>query len=199
METQIKTSIFEDIIETLINNGDIDICPEYGEFGYALDDDKRGILFGNWNDFDKYPNFMERLENEYEIEWHDEWIIDYNNGKAYRTSPDSYGWEQQFRITDCGELITPDDDVSEWIDECVVDYNTYTSKISALPSFIDEDEIIAEGFKLIGEDYENGWYGKEDRPEEIAEDLIEAKGFNEVLFQVDFVSQFNLGFKVYAK
>ena len=199
METQIKTTIFEDIIETLISNGDIDICHEYGEMGYTLDDDKKGILFGNWNDFDRYPNFMERLENEYEIEWHDEWIIDYDNSKAYRTSPDSYGWEQQFRITDCGELITPDDDVSEWIDECVVDYNTYTSKISALPSFIDEDEIIGEGFELIGEDYENGWYGKEDRPEEIAEDLIEDKGFNEVLFQIDFVSQFNLGFKVYAK
>lgn len=199
MNAQIKTSIFEDIIETLIKNGDIDICLEYGEMGYTLDDDKKGILFGDWNDFDKYPNFMERLESEYEIEWHDEWTIDYNSSKAYRTSPDSYGWEQQFRITDCGELITPDDDVSEWIAECVVNCNTYTSKISALPSFIDEDEIIGEGFKLIGEDFENGWYGKEDRPEEIVEDLIEDKGFNEVLFQIDFVSQFNLGFKVYAK
>ena len=199
MNAQIKTSIFEDIIESLIKSGDIDICHEYGEMGYTLDDDKKGILFGNWNDFDKYPNFMERLESEYEIEWHDEWVIDYNNSKAYRSSPDSYGWEQQFRTTECGELITPDDDVSEWIAECVVNYNTYTSKISALPSFIDEDEIIGEGFKLIAEDFENGLYGKVDRPEEIAEDLIEDKGFNEVLFQIDFVSQFNLGFKVYAK
>src|SRR5690554_2608429 len=111
----------EQVLNALLDSGEIEqICSEYGEQGYILEVGKEAILFANWNNFDKYPNFMEWLENNYELEWLDEWIIDYDYSKAYRISPDSYNWQQQVRITDCGELITPDSDIEDWIEYCVM-------------------------------------------------------------------------------
>lgn len=61
----------------------------YAESGY--DTPKRGILFANWNRFPRgFDSVLERAG--YAVEWSDEWTTCEDCGKAYRTSPDSYGW-----------------------------------------------------------------------------------------------------------
>lgn len=187
----------ENIIELLVNRFEIGICSEYGEMGYELPEGKKAILFGDWNDLDKYPNILNYLEDNYELEWQDEWYIDYNTGKAYRTKGDSYEWQSQIMYSESvGGYLTPDDDISDWIDE--VKITAPSGTIKALPSFICEDEIEKEGFKLIEENFENGYYGKVDNPEDIAEKLFK-EGFKEVLFQLEYNSQFSMGFRAYAK
>lgn len=187
----------EKIVELLENGFEIGICSEYGEMGYELPEGKKAILFGNWNYLDKYPNIMKYLEENYELEWYDEWYICYNTGKAYRTQPNSYGWESQIMYSESiGGYLTPDDDISFWIDEAKI--SDYNETIKALPSFFCGDEIEKEGFKLIGETFENGYYGKVDSPKEIAKELFE-EGFTELVFQIDYTSQFSTGFKAYAK
>lgn len=187
----------ERVLEELMNNGDIDSCSEYGEPGYSLEEGKKGILFGNWNDLDKHPNFMEWVEENYAIEWNDEWVISYEHGKAYRCSPDSYSWQQAFKYTDDGEMITMDDEPSEWIESCKVDDRTMVHTPSALPWFITEDDLIAEGFELIDDDLESGWYGRADSPQEILEKYLGE--YREIVFSLNGVGQFSVGFAVYGR
>ena len=187
----------EKIVELLENRFHIDYSLIYGEMGYELPEGKKAILFGNWNYLDKYPNIMEYLEENYELEWYDEWYVCYKTGKAYRTQPNSYSWESQIMYSESiGGYLTPDDDISFWIDE--VKISDYNETIKALPSFFCGDEIEKEGFKLIGETFENGYYGKVDNPKDISEELFK-EGFKEVLFQLEYNSQFSMGFRAYAK
>ena len=187
----------EKIVELLVNKFHIDYSLIYGEMGYKLPEGKKAILFGDWNDFDKYPNIMEYLEENYELEWFDEWHIDDNTGKAYRKSGNSYEWESQIMYSESiGGYFTPDDSISYWIDEVKITSSSET--IKALPSFICKDEIEREGFKLIEENFENGYYGKVDNQKDITEELFK-EGFKEVLFQLEYNSQFSMGFRAYAK
>lgn len=189
----------ESVLNNLLENGKIEqICSEYGEQGYSLEEGKQAILFADWNDFDKHPNFMAWLEENYEIEWSDEWIVDYETDKCYRTTGDSYGWEQSFRINENGELITPDSDIEDWIDFCKIDYDTDKNATpNVLPSFVDTDELIDTGFELINDDLESGWYNRNDDPTEIAESLLE-QGYIAVIFKLSGVGQFSVNFEVYA-
>lgn len=181
------------VLKNLLNCGVIEnSCDSYGEQGYELGEGKRYILLSNWNEFDSHPNFLEWLEENFELEWSDEWVIDYSTMMCYRTSPDSYGWEQQFRFSECGDLITPESDIQDWIDCSVNNLKT------ALPSFIDEDKILEQGFKLKKEGLENGFLrGMNDNPEAILDELRNV--YEEVLFKLEYVSQFSLGFRVYVR
>jgi hypothetical protein len=194
MENLLKTTL-----DNLLENGAIEeACFEYGEQGYTLPENKVGILFANWNKFDKYKNFMEWLEQNYELEWSDEWIIDYNESRAYRTVADSYSWQQQFRVSENGELITPDSDIEDWIESCKFDRNNYKTANSCLPDFM-EEELESAGFVLLDEGFENGWYGRSDNPKDIAENIFNASEHNELIFVLDSVGQWAITFKVYGR
>jgi hypothetical protein len=78
---------------------------EYAERGYS--NPSKGILFANWNYF---SNDVFRLLESYgfECEWSDEWSTCSDCGKAFRTSPDSYGWQPSyFWASDC-EMVCVD-------------------------------------------------------------------------------------------
>lgn len=191
-------TLLENIIDEMVNsgNGDVDACSDYGEMGYEKEHKDKPILFADWNPlYDKYPNVMEYIENNYNFEWIDEWVIDYNNDKCYRCVGDSYGWEQQFRVVD-GELLTPDCDPEDWIDYTKIDQNN-NYEMRVLPSFLDI-ELDDYGFELINDDLENGWYGRNDDPQTISDDLFE-QGFKEVIFVLKSNSQFATYFEVWAK
>lgn len=196
--TRLVDTLLKNIIDEMVynGNGDIDYCSEYGEMGYSKENEDKPILFANWNPlYEKYPNVMEYIENNYNFEWSDEWIIDYNNDKCYRCVGDSYGWEQQFRIID-GELLTPDCDPEEWIDYAKIDQNN-NYEMRALPSFLDID-LNDYGFELMDDYLENGWYGRNDDPQAISDDLFK-QGFEEVIFVLQGVVQFAIHFEVWAK
>jgi len=192
-------NLLEKVLDSLLENSVIDEhCLSYGEIGYNLGEGRKGILLANWNKFDKHSNFMEWLEQHYELEWSDEWIVDYNDLTAYRTTADSYSWQQQFRITDCGELITPNSDIEDWVEHCKFDRNNYKVANSCLPDFM-EEQLEEAGFTLLEEDFEDGWYGKNDNPTEIAERIFDDTEYNELIFVLDSVGQFAITFKVYGR
>ena len=169
----------------------VDYCTRYGEPGYT--NPEKCIFFANWNDVPK--RIQDGLESQgYALEWCDEWYIDYNNnGKAYRTSPNSYGWESHIMFSEvAGDYLTPDDDIADWIAQCE------NNARCALPSWWDASDIEAHGWKRTDDTYESGLHpGQNDSPKKIA-DAIRKAG-KEFLFQINRVGQFDVRFHVWIK
>lgn len=186
----------EQILNNLIEMSDIDMCGNYGEMGYKLEG-KKGVLLSNWDKFNKYPNFMEWLENSYELECSDEWIIDYDLDKCYRVVGNSYGWQIQIRINDTGEIITPDSDIDLWVEYCKVDLNRTENR--CLPYFMVERLKSETDFELIQDDFEHGFYGKTDKPAEIAKKIFQDTDYKDLIFVLDYSGQFSIGFSLYGR
>jgi hypothetical protein len=174
----------DDIITWLREVHHAEYCSGYGELGYHSPE--KGIIFANWNDIDS--DIQDLLtDNGYELEWSDEWYIDYDNDKAWRTSPDSHHWICAIKFCD-GYVLTPDDDVSEWIEECENDHN------SALPGWITDEQLLEHGYVLIDQ-YENGFHpGQNDDPKQIADGIT-----GDYVFKITNVGQFDMRFNVYVR
>jgi hypothetical protein len=173
---------------------DFQYCGKYGEPGYS--DPERGVLLANWNYFTR--SFLDWLESVgFDLEWSDEWTIDYNNDKAYRTSPSSYHWESSVAYTEDGELLTPDDDDSVWIEEYQMLDQGHPPK--CLPSRIPDTSLEAEGFVLAFPRLESGWFpGQTDDPKEQALKLF-GVGAEAVVFRKVENSQFYIVFEAWVK
>jgi hypothetical protein len=130
-----------------------------------------------------------------EAVWYDEWMVDYETSKAYRTQPDSYSWQPSVIYTEDGEPMTPDTDIEEWI-EWAADNHRH-----ALPDTIVSDgDLVGAGFVEYNRDrYESGWYGTEDDPEKIAEEVRKWHGPCTVVFKLSGVEQFRVTFDVWYR
>ena len=186
----------EKLLSDLLEEG-ANYCRKYGEKGYS--DPKTGIIFHDWNNVEqKIQDYLELAG--YELEWGDEWTIDYDNDKAYRTSGNSYHWESQIRYDDSGNMYTPDSDVSDWLDLCqVVAGDTVTQ---CLPSYISDDLLETQGYiKYNADSFENGWCaGQTDEPNDISKKLfVEIGDCESLVFKLDENSQFYSKFSVYYK
>jgi hypothetical protein len=199
----------EIILGILADRFDLTWCSHYGEPGYT--DPTKGILFANWNDIEKHGRrrfngqrvpYNERARRSticnyleaagFELEWSDEWYVDYNHDKAWRTSPDSYSWQCQVAYTD-GDILTPDDDISDWIEAFQDDADR------ALPSRFTADDLTEMGFVRFGDRFENGWHqGQTDDPHEIAK-AAEAVGAEHFIFRLTEVSQFDVRFECWVQ
>lgn len=185
-----------ELLEYLQNEHNAEWCDEYGEPGY--DQPQAGIVFANWNDIDK--DIQTTLEEAgYELEWSDEWVIDYDYGKAWRIYPTSYGWQCSIMITDDGEIITPDDGAEVFIEECAI--TDHMQPIKPLPNWITLEDLCAAGFERHNAyPYQSGFHpGQTDNPAEIARNLFEDEDVIEVVFQIDENSQFYTCFNVWVK
>lgn len=179
----------------LQSNGDLDWASEYGEPGYTAGEN--GILFDNWNELRKsHPLFMRWLEENYSIEWCDEWYIDYEHGaKAWRTCADSYSWICQIKFCD-GYVLTPDDDIDEWIDECKND------EISVLPDWITPYDLAERGFNIFNGIYESGFNpGQNDNPKDVIEAIESTYGSlaYDVVFRIESTGQFDVHFQAFIR
>lgn len=172
-------------------HSELEYADTYGEPGYT--DPERGILFANWNKVSRA--LCDRLEAQgYALEWSDEWHVDYDRSpiKAYRTSPDSHGWESRVRYCD-GYVLTPDDDVEEWLADSLNDNRR------PLPSWFDESELESRGFAVLeGRDKEVGFYpGQNDEPQKFTPALT-ARGLDFVL-QITGRGQFDVAYRVWTR
>lgn len=174
------------------HNLHFDYANEYGEPGYS--NPEAGILVANWNDVPR--GLADCLESAgFELEWQDEWDVSCEScpAKAWRTSPDSYGWTPRVLYCD-GYVLTADDDLSDWIEQCEF---TASNNGRALPAFWDREAIEDCGWKLHEEGLESGWHpGPTDDPQKIAAELL--KTHARVLFQVTQSEQFTTRFCVYV-
>lgn len=189
-----KTNKLDSALQYLQEKHYAEWCTQYGEPGYS--DPEKGIILANWNNIPKgLSDWLEKCG--YSLEWSDEWYIDYNHSKAYRTSPDSYHWEPQIMLpSDACEYITPDDSPSVWIEACQITSNG--QPIQCLPSWISNADIEDAGFKLQQSDFESGNFpGQTDNPEQIAKSLFDAGAYCVVFRKIEN-SQFYCKFAVYA-
>lgn len=163
---------------------------EYGEPGYGP---AKGILFCDWNNIPKA--LQDRLEAQgYELEWSDEWTLDYECSpvKAYRTSPDSYGWEPRVRQCD-GYYLTPDNDPEDWIADSLNDNQR------PLPSWFDDEHLTAAGFAVIDQDDKEVGFnpGQNETPEKFTPELT-AEGKDFVL-QITDRGQFDVSYRIWTR
>lgn len=142
-----------------------------------------------------WRRFEKRLERlGYSLEWSDEWYVDSGRSpcKAYRTSPDSHGWESQVRACD-GYMLTPDDDADEWIEDAL------NEEDRPLPSWFDDSELERHGFAVVPvDDQQVGFHpGQNDYPHKFVPALIR-KGFDVVL-QITDRGQFDTRYRVWTR
>lgn len=175
-------------------NIDIDICSEYGEFGYELSEGKKAILLSNWNDFDKYPRIMEWIAENYEIKWEDEWIIDYDNDKCYRTIHDSYGWQPSMYMDNNGE-ITSYEEVNNMNDEEFKEFLIENNFLNNPKTAINLVRFEPKG-EIIGED-ESRMFESQPDPKKMLELAKEKYPDIDFYFVIDSVNQFGLEFALY--
>lgn len=161
----------------------------YGEPGYPAS--PRGILLTNWNRIPKTLSGRLIVQG-YAVEYSDEWMVDTDHGDmAYRTSPDSYGWESSVRAVD-DFYLTPDSDPQEWIDDSLNESG------SPLPSWFDKSELDKRGYHTTGDERETGVHPHQtDDPDVVMRKLTD-EGFD-VILQVSDSRQFSTSWRVWAR
>lgn len=183
-----------EILEALDNKYDLylDYCENYGEPGYCLESGTKALLLADWNNVPKHV--FNALKKQYTLDWYDEYIIDYNNSLAYRTSPDSYSWTPSYVILD-GEFLFPTD-----IEGNAEAYLELFENDSSLIWIFDTDYLTDNGFEQVNSEYfESGWYGREDNPTDILDKLLKDYPNGKFIFCNLENSQFATRFDVYGK
>lgn len=166
---------------------------EYAEPGYS--DPAGGILFGNWNDHagsKDRKRFCDIAEHAgFELEWSDEWSTCGDCGKAFRTSPDSYGWMASYNYTD-GDLICV---------ECLTDDPAgHLATLEDDPTTANTISRINpgdHGYVRYNGDFENGFHpGQTDDPAQITK-TMQALGLSRIIFNLESVGQFDVRFSAW--
>lgn len=184
----------ETILQCLFDAG-AEHIGHYGEPGH--EDPEQGIIFFNWNNAGRRT--IDRLEAEgYEIEWSDEWYIDYDNDKAWRTSPDGHGWVSQVKYCD-GFVLTPDDDIDEWIEECKSTSKEQTH--SAMPDWVEDEQLHEAGYTLYADDLESGLHGGQTaNPTRVYHQIEKVHpSVESVIFRQDDAGQFDITWSAFYK
>lgn len=189
-----KTDKLQSALAYLQETHHAEWCTSYGEPGYSAPE--KGIILANWNNVPKgLGDWLEKCG--YSLEWSDEWTIDYNHSKAYRTSPDCHAWESQIAITDDGEMLTPDDDVSGWIDHAAMTDKAQLA--GCLPSWVTAEDLENAGFTLYRGSLESGFHhGQTDKPGPIACEAFD-NGASRVVFRNVENSQFYIVFECWVE
>jgi len=119
-------------------------CEHYGEPGYK--DPEKEILFANWNFVDN--ELVDEIEKSgYSVEWSDEWIQS-EEGLAFRTQADSYGWLPSYYVCD-GTVYSIEGNEEDYIEKVLL--NNYDH---AAPDWLD---LTKYGFEKVT-DSNVGWY-----------------------------------------
>ncbi len=211
-----------DQLQRFIEQHQFEYCHEYGEPGYDLGDKRIVVLGDYWcrcknnpfagrpkgygydrdelvkpEDLHSYdahfPMLWKRWEQIAEFEWCDEWMIDYENDKCYRTTGDSYSWQPSVIYTEYGDPLTPDDDIDTWV-EWAAEHPTER----IIPRHIyDKSDLEAIGFSEWNGVYENGWHpGQTDDPKAIVKEIRDQLGDDtEIVFSFTEASQFYIRFE----
>jgi hypothetical protein len=157
--------------------------------------DDKPVILANWNNVD--GKLYDSLENHgFSCEWEDEWITCDNCYKAFRSSPDSYGWEMYGYIGDgfatCGDCI-------EW-EDYLESLENQPRKAVTCTLFAGHEEEITSRYTLVKGEYESGLHpGQNDNPASILESLLKNDPNGRYLFVIDGQGQFDIEFSVYKK
>lgn len=157
--------------------------------------DDKPVILANWNNIPQ--KVYDSLESHgYSCEWEDEWLTCDECYKAFRSSPNSYGWEMFGYIGDgfavCGNCI-------DWDDYLDGMENKPRKAVTCSLFYKFEDEITSR-YTLIKDDFENGFHpGQNDNPAEIIESLLRQDPSGKYLFVITSQGQFDIEFSVYKR
>jgi hypothetical protein len=191
-------------------------CDEYGEPGYSTNgNDTPAVVLGDYwlrgkrlrkanqhlgktsdalqSFMSAYPRVFDQLDTQgVSFEWHDEWT-DINN-LAYRTQPDSYGWQPSWYHAD-GELCTLDDGIG-----CLMECHKNDPTTAVNLRGLDSAMLEAEGWVQINGTFENGWFpGQNDDPKKITDHYRKEYPDHDFVFVIGGVGQFDIAFNLFAK
>jgi hypothetical protein len=190
-----------EMVEALLNkhgsHQDLEYCEEYGEPGYTKEFPDKPILFANWNPLPRHV--IRRLEKQFDLEWSDEWEIDYNHSgsRAFRCSPDCYGWTPSYVLVDCEiytkqELEENPEALERYIEEYLLDNHRRCDLLG-----IKWEE---HGFRQINGDFESGLYpGQTDDPRKILRYWQGELPDHEFIFGNYSSGQFDCGYNLYGR
>ena len=207
-EDSANRELFFSILSQVHESGDVYLreAEGYAEPGYA-DPDDCPILLANWNAetrWNKEANKSETISKlmpllgEFAeavgcaIEWSDEWEV-CECQKAFRTSPDSYGWTMFGAFIEdmavCGECILEDPE-------------SYFETISGNPRMaITIQGLNPEDYgfvKINDESFEYGLHGGQNASSDSIARTLKSAGIDDFLFSVDSAGQFDMKFSVYV-
>jgi len=165
--TDKKTEV---ILNNLRDNHWMNECSDYGEKGYTLAEGKDKIAFADWNPIsDNVQKYLELIG--YELQWSDEWIQSCETDKCYRVTGDCYSWKPYYVLFNECEVVGGDEiEENEAIAEEYI--NEYLLNDHRQVNLFDIDgTLFGMGFNPEPNNFESGWYGQNDSPEAIAEEL----------------------------
>lgn len=186
-------NITNNILQALGDKYSIEYIGTYGEPGYSTS--KQAILFANWNNIPK--RLQKRLARDFELEWSDEWYIDYNTDQCYRTSPDSYCWTPSVIFQD-GEALTVDqarDNSEPYLESLINDPTTCD-----IFGILKKSNCSDLGYRLLQDDLEYGFYPQStDDPNQVLSDLLKQNPNGEYIFGNIQQEQFRTNFAVFER
>ena len=196
------------VLDPMVERHGWDVAYEYGEPGYGgIARPERLVVLGNYwcrcgtpaelHTYDSHhPLAWQALEDSgIAFEWSDEWMVDYDSGKAYRTKADSYSWQPSVvRDWEYDDWLTPDTPIAEWIEWAANDpERCLLSNLHGPGDLYDQGFREWKGADHYGRGYESGWHpGQTDDPKQV---LAEVKMYFEphhvdVVFCITENSQF---------
>lgn len=191
-----------DIIRKILNS------PEFDRIdGYIYDDgDNEGqevLQMYDWKDVEALNKELKRRFEELKIDTSEMSLHQETSNDGYVEFATDGNWvfaDESFVCDNCGKLFRMETYgyanyyISEryggiYCEECVEeDPSDYIETLINDPkranTVLDTNALEDMGFEKIGERYASGWYGRDDRPEEILENVLNLYPNAEVIFNI---------------
>lgn len=126
----------------------------------------------------------------------DEYAVCECCNKAFRTSPDSYSWTQNYWLGD-GFVICEDCVREEYAEGYL---ESLQNNPKTANTILSDSEMENAGYEKVNADsYESGWYGRCEDPEEILEKEMENNPDYDYIFSICGSGQFHTEFDLWRK
>ena len=164
------------------------------KYGKELYDETRYDLPENEEDRKYFTTWLDYLTQDM---WgfYDEYSVCEHCNKAFRSSPDSYSWTQNYWLGD-GFIICEDCVKEDYAEEYLesLQNNPHTAN-----TILSDAEMENAGYEKVKEDCEEGWYGRCDDPEEILEREMKENTDGKYVFSISGSGQFHTDFDLWKK
>lgn len=208
---QAKKGLDEDIdadllgkLEDIYRKGDLDFMMAPDEDGeqfvivYGWDDvqDIQKALDPSFEPKDKYDSSL--LDKAMDGNWgfSDEYSVCDECGHVIKTTPDSYSWKPDFFVDyeegtiHCGDCVRKDPEGY---------LNSLINNPDRANTILSPKELEGLGFQRIGQDYQAGWYDRNDNPKDILGKAMDEQPNASFIFSIKAQGQFATDFELWGK
>jgi len=163
-------------------------CDIYGK------EEKTCLLLSKNSEFlEEYLSYLEDTDKNFYWNYEDQYV--------WSEAEDTYYYkdDNEYLSLENGDIIgkwTIENDFNSDVQEDILE-NFLNNPKKALAMFVEDEVFEKMGFEKRSCDFKNGWYGKEDDPIEILENL-QQHGLD-VLFQIDGFNPYEIEFCVWTR